>query len=71
MRALTITTCLVCFFTGTAAAFAECPSSQEISRYVEQWKARQPAKALPVDDMKDAACSRDKIVEAIGGKVVG
>ncbi len=71
MRVLTTTASLVCFFAGTGAALAECPSSQEISRYVEQWKARQSVKALPVDDMKDAGCARDKIVEAIGGTVVG
>jgi 2-keto-4-pentenoate hydratase len=71
MRALTTATSLFCFFTGTAAALAACPDAQEVGRYIERWKARQPAKALPVADMKEAACARDAIVAALGGKVVG
>jgi 2-keto-4-pentenoate hydratase len=53
---------------------AACPGPDEIRRYVEDWQAKRPAKALPVADMKDAACAQGKVVEAMGptlGKVVG
>lgn len=74
MRALTITIGLTSLLTTSAAALADCPTTEEIRRYVDQWQARQPTKALPIGDMKDAACARDKIVEALGGtlgKVIG
>jgi 2-keto-4-pentenoate hydratase len=74
MRALTIMMGLTGLLASNATALADCPSPEEIRRYVEQWQARQPVKALPVSDMKDAACARDRIVEALGGtlgKVIG
>ena len=74
MRALTITIGLTGLLAANATALADCPGPEEIRRYIDQWQARQPAKALPVSDMKDAACARDRIVEALGGtlgKVIG
>ncbi len=59
---------------GAQSAFAACPGAEDIGRFVEDWQAKRVTKALPVSDLKDAACARDKLVEALGaslGKVVG
>ncbi|WP_353646108.1 fumarylacetoacetate hydrolase family protein [Mesorhizobium sp. WSM2239] len=58
----------------SGAALAECPTAEVIQNFVQDWQAKRPAKALPVSDMKDAVCARDKVVEALTdsqGKVVG
>jgi 2-keto-4-pentenoate hydratase len=56
------------------AVLAACPDAEAIQRYVEDWQAKKPTKALPVASLEDAACARDKLVQALGasqGKVVG
>jgi 2-keto-4-pentenoate hydratase len=58
----------------SGAALAECPTAEVIQNFVQDWQAKRPTKALPVSDMKDAVCARDKVVEALTdsqGKVVG
>src|SRR5918995_4776974 len=53
---------------------AACPDAEAIQRYVEDWQAKRPTKALPIGSLDDAACARDKLVQALGashGKVVG
>lgn len=53
---------------------AACPGSEEIGRYLADWTAKTPTKALAVTDMKDAVCARDKLLEQAGpalGRVVG
>jgi 2-keto-4-pentenoate hydratase len=55
-------------------ALAACPDAEAIRRYVEDWQAKRPTKALPIGSLDDAACARDKLVQALGashGKVVG
>jgi 2-keto-4-pentenoate hydratase len=55
-------------------ALAACPEADVIQKYVEDWQAKRPAKALPVTSLEDATCARDKVVQALGasmGKVVG
>lgn len=55
-------------------ALAACPDAEAIQRYVEDWQAKRLTKALPVANLDDATCARDKIVQALGpslGKVVG
>lgn len=59
---------------GSGAALAACPGEEHIGRFVDDWQAKRPAKALPVATMADAACARDKVVAALGtsqGRVVG
>ena len=56
------------------SVLAACPDAEAIQRYVEDWQAKRPTKALPVASLEDAACARDKLVQALGasqGKVVG
>ncbi|TYO64334.1 hydratase [Bradyrhizobium hipponense] len=56
------------------AVLAECPTAEAIQIFVKDWQAKRPTKALPVSDMRDAVCARDKLVEALTnsqGKVVG
>jgi 2-keto-4-pentenoate hydratase len=55
-------------------ALAACPDAEAIQRYVEDWQAKRPTKALPIGNLDDATCARDKLVQALGashGKVVG
>jgi 2-keto-4-pentenoate hydratase len=55
-------------------ATAACPSTDVVQRFVADWEAKKPTKALPVADLGEAACARDKLVEAMRpklGKVVG
>jgi 2-keto-4-pentenoate hydratase len=68
MRALGFLAVLVALL-GAQAATAACPGPEEIRRFVEDWKAKRPTKALPVTDMKDAVCARDKLVDALGGSL--
>jgi 2-keto-4-pentenoate hydratase len=72
MRAFAAITAFACAL-GAQPALA-CPGPEEIRRFVEDWQAKRVTKALPAADLKDAACARDKLVEALGGslgKVVG
>ncbi|KRR17681.1 2-keto-4-pentenoate hydratase [Bradyrhizobium retamae] len=68
---------LVSFVTGLlvgGAALAECPTAEAIQIFVKDWQAKRPTNALPVSDVSDAICARDKLVEALTdsqGKVVG
>jgi 2-keto-4-pentenoate hydratase len=58
----------------SGAALAECPTAEAIQIFVKDWLAKRPTKALPVSDIRDAVCARDKLVEALTdsqGKVVG
>jgi 2-keto-4-pentenoate hydratase len=58
----------------SGAALAECPTAEAIQTFVKDWQAKRPTKALPVSDMRDAVCARDKLVEALTdsqGRVVG
>jgi 2-keto-4-pentenoate hydratase len=53
---------------------AACPGTDEIDRFLADWTAKTPTKALPVTNMADAICARDKLVEKMRqsqGKVVG
>ena len=73
MRASAIVLGFACAI-GAQSAFAACPGAEDIGRFVEDWQAKRVTKALPVSDLKDAVCARDKLVEALGGslgKVVG
>jgi 2-keto-4-pentenoate hydratase len=59
---------------GLTPVLGACPSAEDIGRFMEDWRAKRHAKALPVTDMKDAVCARDKLVEALidsSGKIVG
>jgi len=58
----------------TGAAQAACPGAEEIGRFVADWEARRPGKALPVAGPDEAACARAKLVEALRpsqGRIVG
>jgi 2-keto-4-pentenoate hydratase len=58
----------------SGAALAECPTAEVIQNFIHDWQAKRPTKALPVSDMRDAVCARDKVVEALTdsqGKVIG
>lgn len=58
----------------SGAALAECPTAEVIQNFVQDWQAKRPTKALPVSDMRDAVCARDKVIEALTdsqGKVIG
>lgn len=73
MRALMTILTLVGLL-ATGAAHADCPGSEEVGRFVADWQARRPAKALGVANQSEAACAREKVVAALGGslgKVVG
>ena len=73
MRASAVVLGFACAI-GAQSALEASPGPDEIRRFVEDWQAKRVTKALPVSDMKDAACARDKLVEALGGslgKVVG
>jgi hypothetical protein len=48
-----------------SGALAACPGDGEIGAYVADWTANRPARALPVENMADAACARDKVVAAL------
>jgi len=72
MRAVYLAT--IASFFLSEAAIADCPSPDAIQAFVQDWQAKRPAKALPVSNMKDAICARDKLVEVLAGsqgKVVG
>jgi 2-keto-4-pentenoate hydratase len=59
---------------AAAPVQAACPEADAIQRYVEDWQAKRPAKALPVASLEEATCARDKLVQALGatlGKPVG
>jgi hypothetical protein len=47
-------------------ALAGCPDAETIQRYVEDWQAKRPTKALPVANLEEATCARDKLVQALG-----
>jgi 2-keto-4-pentenoate hydratase len=73
MRLFTIITTLSSLL-AAQSAFATCPDADAIQRYVADWQAKRPAKALEVTNLEDATCARDKLVQALGsslGKVVG
>lgn len=56
------------------SARAACPDTEAIHRYVEDWHAKRPTKALPAATLADATCARDKIVQVLGsslGRVAG
>jgi 2-keto-4-pentenoate hydratase len=58
----------------SGAAQAECPTAEAIQIFVQDWQAKRPTKALPVSDIRDAVCARDKLVQALSesqGQVVG
>jgi 2-keto-4-pentenoate hydratase len=73
MRRLTILAALSGLLVAPSA-LAACPEADAVQRYLEDWQAKRPATALPVTSLEDAACARDKVVQALGasqGKVVG
>ena len=73
MRRFTILAALSSLL-ASPSALAACPDAEAIRRYVEDWQAKRPTKALPVANLDDAACARDKLVQALGasqGRVVG
>ena len=59
---------------AAAPAQAACPDAATVQRYVEDWQAKRPAKALPVASLEEATCARDRLVQALTaslGKPVG
>jgi hypothetical protein len=61
-------------FVTIGGAQGACPGADEIDRFLADWTAKKPTKALPVTNMADAVCARDKLVEKMRqsqGKVVG
>jgi len=56
------------------ATQAACPGTDEIERFLADWTAKRPTQSLPVTNMADALCARDRLIEKMGqshGKVVG
>lgn len=57
-----------------SVAAAACPPDNAIQTFIAALEAKTPAKALPVADLAEAVCARDKLVEALRpklGRVVG
>jgi 2-keto-4-pentenoate hydratase len=74
MRRIGSGVAIVALLAGTGAASATCPGQESIDRFVADWQAKRPGKALPITNLADAACARDKIVAALErsqGRVVG
>jgi 2-keto-4-pentenoate hydratase len=74
MKRIGFSVAMAAMLVATGPALAACPSDEEVVRFVEDWQSKRPARALPVSNVQDAACARDKIVTALGrsqGRVVG
>ena len=59
---------------AVAPAIAACPDDASIDRFMADWTAKKPTKALPVAAWNEVDCARRKIVERLGrshGPVVG
>lgn len=65
----------IAIFPVTGSALADCPSAQQVDRYLEDWKARTPTQALAAEaSLEDALCAQDMLVERLEpelGAVVG
>jgi 2-keto-4-pentenoate hydratase len=74
MRASVLVAAIAITFVTIGVSEAACPGADEIDRFLADWTAKKPTKALSVTDMADAVCARDRLVEKLRqsqGKVVG
>jgi 2-keto-4-pentenoate hydratase len=74
MRASALAAGIAATFVMIGVTQAACPGTDEIDRFLADWTAKTPTRALPVTNMADAVCARDKLVEKMRqsqGKVVG
>ena len=74
MRASVLAVSIGATFVMIGATQAACPGTDEIDRFLADWTAKRPTQSLPVTNMADAVCARDKLVEKMRqshGKVVG
>jgi len=60
-----LTTALLSLAVATGVARAACPDDAAIARFVEDWSAKRPGKALPVENAADARCAQEKVVAAL------
>jgi len=60
-----LTTALLSLAVATGVARAACPDDAAIGRFVEDWSAKRPGKALPVENAADARCAQEKVVAAL------
>jgi 2-keto-4-pentenoate hydratase len=74
MRARVLAASIGTTFVMIGVAQAACPGTDEIDRFLADWTAKRQTQSLPVTNMADAVCARDKLVEKMReshGKVVG
>jgi len=60
-----LTTALLSLAVATGVARAACPDDAAVARFVEDWSAKRPGKALPVENAADARCAQEKVVAAL------